>query len=207
MTLKEALDQGKTERDIATNDETFPQWCKYFRAIERYRRIQAPGRDWLTHTTVYYGPPGVGKSSRALLEGGPDSFWLPKPSGKTSTLWWDGYEGQSTVIIDEFYGWISRDLMCRICDRYPLNVETKGGTVRFMAKKVIITSNQHPTEWWKIGLGPMERRLSGDNGKIVHIKEFTRPEDPILYQCVRCKGPGAADEFSLCDRCFPPLGS
>lgn len=71
------------------------------------------------------------------------------------------------VVIDEFYGWIARDLMCRICDRYPLNIETKGGSVSFLAKKIIITSNVHPKDWWpKVGLGAMERRLKAPLGRI-----------------------------------------
>lgn len=170
LSLKRKLDAGATEASICKDDDTFPVWAKYGRCIARYKALSGQQRTWPTETVVYYGPPGTGKSSRALAEGGPDAFWLAKPAGQTA--WWDGYYGQEVVVIDEFYGWIARDLMCRLCDRYPTQVETKGGSQPFLAKKIIITSNEHPRSWWsKIGLGPMERRLSGALGKIIYMGE------------------------------------
>lgn len=168
VSLKRKLDEGVSEREIAMDESTFPVWAKYGKVIPRYRALRGIQRRWPTTTVVYWGAPGVGKSRRALDEGGPDAFWLSKPAGNTA--WWDGYIGQDVVVIDEFYGWIARDLMCRICDRYPLNVETKGGSTPFLAKKIIITSNEHPVAWWhKVGLGAMERRLNGTLGKIVEM--------------------------------------
>jgi hypothetical protein len=172
LALKTAMDAGQTEKEIATNPETFPVWAKYFRAMERYNRLTGKKiRTWPTTTIVYWGPPGTGKSSRALVEGGEDAYWLPKPHSHGS-VWWDGYDGQEVVVIDEFYGWIPRDLMCRLSDRYPLFVETKGGSVPFLAKKIIITSNSHPDQWWKIGLGAMSRRLSPPLGSVVEISHL-----------------------------------
>lgn len=202
--LKEALDCGKTEAEIAQDDETFPQWIKYYRGIERYKRIsQGRGRDWPTRTIVYWGPPGTGKSSRALVEGGQSAFWLPKPHSNGS-VWWDGYEGQETVVIDEFYGWIPRDLMCRICDRYPLLVETKGGSTQFLAKKVIITSNKPPQDWWRCGLGAMERRLKGDLGQVYEIAMYVDPNVPLQaqyrYACRTCLTEEACTEPN--DQCL-----
>lgn len=126
-------------------------------------------RDWQTVVTVYWGPSGSGKSRRAREEAGPGAFWLPKPSSSTAPLYWDGYEGQEHVVIDEFYGWMSRDTMQRVIDRYPLPVACRGYSAPFVAKKVWITSNDPPEKWWKIGLGAMERRLQAPIGTVVHI--------------------------------------
>jgi len=182
--LKRKLDSGATDREIAGDEETFSVWAKYHKVTSKYRALMrtAKQRTWATRTVVYYGPPGIGKSSRALHEGGEDAFWLSKPAGQTT--WWDGYCGQETVVIDEFYGWIPRDLMCRLCDRYPLNVETKGGSTPFLAKTIIITSNVHPSLWWpKVGLGAMERRLSGDLGCINYMATpWTRPRPERAYE-------------------------
>lgn len=98
-------------------------------------------RAWKTHVTVWAGPPGVGKS-RACCDMFPDAYW--KPRGK----WWDGYNGHSEVIIDDFYGWLPFDDLLRLLDRYPLTVETKGGTRAFLAKTIMITSNKLPNEWY-----------------------------------------------------------
>ena len=37
----------------------------------------------------------------------------------------------------------------RICDRYPLRVEYKGGMTQFVSKTLIITSNREPRDWYK----------------------------------------------------------
>lgn len=166
LELKRKLDQGAKEAEIA--EELFPVWVKYYKVCSRYRMLKGVQRTWATETLVLWGPPGSGKSSKALELGGPEAYWLPKPAGQSA--WFDGYEGQEVVVIDEFYGWIARDLMCRLCDRYPLNVETKGGVQPFLAKKIIITSNEHPVNWWKkIGLGAMARRLSAPMGRIEFV--------------------------------------
>lgn len=168
VTLKRKLDEGATEKELAGDETTFPVWAKYHKVIPKYRMLTGAQRTWATKTIVLWGAPGIGKSSKALHDGGADAFWLSKPAGQTT--WWDGYCGQEVVVIDEFYGWIARDLMCRICDRYPLNVETKGGSQPFLAKKIYITSNVPPKDWWpNVGLGAMERRLSGDLGSVEHM--------------------------------------
>jgi len=172
QTLKRKLDEGASELAIAESDETFAVWAKYYKVVGRYRMLKCMNeRKWHTYCQVYWGPPGVGKSRRALEEAGPGAYWLPRPEG-ANTVWWDGYEGQEVVVIDEFYGWIMRDKMQRLCDRYPLLVQTKGGTTPFLAKKIIITSNEHPLTWWpKVGLGAMTRRLEGECGKIIHMTD------------------------------------
>lgn len=168
ITVKESIDQGLQGLELA--EAHFPEWVKYHRSFDKYVGLRKDRqRTWQTHTTVYYGPPGTGKSSRALQEAGPDAFWLSKPDG--NTVWWNGYEGQENVVIDEFYGWISRSTMQRLCDRYPVSVETKGSAVPFRAKRIWITSNQAPEDWWRIGLGAMERRLQGDLGKVVYMSD------------------------------------
>lgn len=50
---------------------------------------------------VYWGPTGVGKSRKAWEEAGLDAY----PKGPT-TKFWDGYQGQENVVIDEFFGQI-----------------------------------------------------------------------------------------------------
>ncbi len=165
--VKEMIDEGKSEVEIARS--AFGTWCRYYRAFNRYRILTNIGRTWQTECLVYWGPSGSGKSRHALELGGESQFWLPPPHANGS-VWWDGYDGQETVVIDEFYGWIRRDVLQRIIDRYPYQVETKGGSVPFVAKRVIITSNKAPEDWYpKAGLGSMARRLVEPIGYVFYV--------------------------------------
>jgi len=167
LACKEMLDNRATEQEVA--DAYFGTWSRNYKAFERYRRLKHGGaRNWITRCTVYWGAPGIGKSKRARFEAGEGAYWLPQP--EAGTVWWDSYDGQEVVVIDEFYGWMKRIMMQRLCDSTPLLVPNKGGYTPFLAKHIIVTSNQPPSQWWPtVGLGPMERRLTGEHGKVEHM--------------------------------------
>lgn len=141
-TIKTLIKSGKTELEIA--EEHFGVWCKFNKSFKIFRSLITPKRNWKTHVTLMVGPPGCGKSKHCL-EASPkeNQYW------KQRSQWWDEYEGQETVIIDDYYGWLPWDVLLRICDRYPLLVETKGGQSQFTAKALFITSNQPPEYWYK----------------------------------------------------------
>lgn len=61
---------------------------------------------------------------------------------------WDGYQDQPNVVIDEFRGGIDVSHILRWCDRYPVRVEIKGSSKPFMARKIWFTSNVDPREWY-----------------------------------------------------------
>lgn len=163
----EAVRGGDTELAIA---EAFPgAWCKNRSSISAYRSLLIPPRSEQTKALVYWGPPLSGKSRKAALHD-PDGFWLSRPNARGGNLWWDGYSGQNTVVIDEFYGWMPRSDCQRLIDRTPFQVQTKGGSARFTSELVIFTSNVHPSDWWRnIGLGAMARRLADPVGSIEYI--------------------------------------
>lgn len=97
---------------------------------------------------VYWGRTGTGKSRRAWGEATLEAY--PKdPRSK----FWDGYNGQDSVVIDEFRGGIDVSHMLRWLDRYPVLVEVKGSSAVLKASKVWITSNLAPEQWYP-GLDP-----------------------------------------------------
>jgi len=138
-------------------------YIKYHRGIEKYLHIMRPvqPRNFLTELRVYWGPPGSGKSRRALEEAttlGGESIYY-KPRG----LWWDGYEQQICVIIDDFYGWIKYDEILKICDRYPYKVQVKGAFQEFTSKYIWITSNCDTDDWYRFSgysNAALERRIT-----------------------------------------------
>lgn len=140
LDIQGLLKEGKTEEDIANED--FELWVRHYRAFREYRLLITPSRNHEVTVTVLQGPTGTGKSKWAM-DNYPNAYW------KQRSIWWDGYSKQDDVIIDEFYGWMPFDTLLRICDRYPLLVETKGGQVNFVAKNIIITTNAIPSSWYK----------------------------------------------------------
>lgn len=149
--VKELIKGGASDLSIA--DEHFDLWVKYSTAFSKYRLLNAPPRNFKTHVVVITGPTGTGKSKWAA-DTYPEAYWKPRSD------WWDGYIGQECVVLDEFYGWLPHDLLLRLCDRYPLNVQVKGGTVNFTSKNIVITSNKDPRLWYKnFYFAAFERRV------------------------------------------------
>lgn len=168
--LKALLDEGKPLTEIAQIQ--FGNYLRFSRGIEKYQLLITKPRNWEMVVEVIWGPTGVGKTRQAFEEH-PNAYFKSRSNGGNN--WWDGYVNQEVVVVDEFYGWFTWDFMLRLCDRYPLSVETKGGAVQFVAKKIIFTSNTHPKEWykamtekygWDANTNPLCRRIS----KLIHIE-------------------------------------
>lgn len=138
--VRDMINANATMYDIS--QEFFGYFISNMKNLYAYKSMITPPRNWKTDVTVIWGPTGTGKSSycHTLF---PTAYW------KSKSEWWDGYDGQEVVIIDEFYGWLPYDYMLRLLDRYPMSVEIKGSHVQFLAKKIIITSNKSPLVWYK----------------------------------------------------------
>lgn len=135
----------------------------YFGQLQRINAHFAEPVAMERECVVYWGSTGLGKSRTAWAEAGMDAY--PKIP---STKFWDGYRGQEHVVIDEFRGCVSVEHLLRWLDRYPILVEIKGSAVVLKAKKVWITSNLHPKDWYptldELTLAALLRRI-----KITHF--------------------------------------
>ena len=113
----------------------------------------------------FWGSTGTGKSLAASTSA-PDAYWK-SANGK----WWDGYEGQDDVIIDEYRADFCKfDELLRLFDRYPLKVEVKGGYVEFVSKRIFISCPKHPADVWD---SLTEEDVSQFFRRIEHIKFFS----------------------------------
>lgn len=117
--------------------------------VQSYRTLRTIGSDHskavgterIVH--VFWGRTGTGKSRRAWDEAGLEAY--PKDP---RTKFWDGYQGETNVIIDEFRGGIDIAHLLRWFDRYPVRVEIKGSSRPLAATNVWITSNLDPRRWY-----------------------------------------------------------
>lgn len=140
--VKMLIDSGASETRVA--EEHFAAWVQHYRGFREYKRMKVTPRDWTTEVWIIIGPTGTGKSKMAN-EHSPvaDTYYKQAHSD-----WWDGYDGQPTVVLDDFYGWLRFDDMLRLMDRYPMLVQTKGGQTNFLARTLLITSNTLPRSWY-----------------------------------------------------------
>lgn len=153
--LQSVVDQaneGKTLQEIAMDNPT--TFVRFHRGIERFLQVtRTEKRTWKTQLYIFWGQAGTGKSrwAHSLDE---EPYFLRRGNG--NSVWFDGYTGQSVVVLDDFYGWIPYDLLLRLTDRYSLTVDVKGGSVPFLAKYVVLTSNKPWTEWYDFANKPMD---------------------------------------------------
>lgn len=133
--------------DIWSNH--FSQAVRYYRSFERYKRLVVDKdlcRTWQTVCYVYYGNSGCGKTEAAKEESrvfGGGTYWLTLEKGIGGKVWWDGYDGESNIIIDEFGCQIPFNEFKRLIDSSPMHVPVKGGFVPFLGRRVWICSNHH----------------------------------------------------------------
>ncbi len=137
---------------------------KYRRGMEAlyddYRIDEIPRMRAVT-VFVLHGTSGAGKSVTAEAYDQGHSFALPAMSG--TTVWFDGYSYQRTLLIQEFSGGIPYRLLLQILDGLPQQFEVKGGYKHAAWTTVVLTSNNHPCQWYPSEgylHGPLERRIT-----------------------------------------------
>lgn len=94
------------------------------------------------------GAPGLGKSfyAKQFCRERDLTFWI-KPLNK----WWDGYDQQSVVIIEDVDHFTAKHLGHSLkiwADETPFTGEVKGGTIKLRPILIIVTSNYPIRELW-----------------------------------------------------------
>lgn len=189
LEVQQMLDSGCTIAELSR--EHFASFVKYGNGFREYKRLNAIKRNWKTEVTILYGDTGTGKTA-TIEQAYPASdnvYWF---AHQLNGKWWDGYEGQETVVLDEFYGWLQHSFMLRAMDRYQLDAEIKGGFTNFAPKRMFITSNKHPKQWYKekCDWPQFERRveniihLANVNGNTVMTIEKGQLDIPLFNRAL-----------------------
>jgi len=188
LDVKRKIDDGCDLMSLWNCEETFGTMVRFNKGLHYYHSMREMQRMEQTTCVVYWGPPGSGKTSRALKESeGKSTFWMSRP-GPGQTAWMDGYDGQEVIILDEFYGWLTQDMLCRMIDRTPYQVQLKGGWRNFKTRHIIFTSNKSPYEWYKETQPALLRRLKDPIGKVVYVDYSDAFPDPFLGERMHEQG-------------------
>lgn len=156
-----------------------------------------PPRTWMTKCLFVHGPPGVGKSVstlrtlRALSKLYSPIDYYVKVGGLNK--WWDGYDNQPIVCIDDpgmFNPQYNDDAIAfkTAISAEAMKLEIKGGVVQFDSRLVIVLSNAAP-ELLAESSGPYHTqavldRLTGTRsckGKAVYITKKQDRDRLITY--------------------------
>lgn len=167
--LSEIADMLKSN-SVSEVAKTFPEnFIKYHNGIQKLKSFYNEKRNWKTIAEYHWGPTGTGKSKQAY-ERFPNAYYKP-----ADNKWWDGYEGEETVIIDDWRGIIDTAYLLNLLDRYPMKIEMKGASTEFVSRRIIITSNKHFSEYCfrHEDLAPLERRFE-------IICEYSNNKSPIF---------------------------
>lgn len=137
------LENG-AEAAIADGSLPLSQYTKVRAAIKLYKSVvnKPESLDQLTNEW-YHGPPGTGKSRKVRAD-------HPGVYDKPLNKWWDAYEDQEVVVLDDFGPGQAclGDLLKRWADHYPFTAEIKGSATTIRPAKIIVTSNYTPDEIW-----------------------------------------------------------
>lgn len=192
--LGAATDTLISSKDLGETARAHPrEWVRYHRGFESlFTRLQ-PRRTEPPEVFLFYGGTGTGKTRKAFEE---DPLLYRKAP---DTKWFDGYESQQTLLLDDFSGASSKmslNYVLQLLDRYHLDVEIKGGYRPLLATSIIITTNNHPRLWYDYArreeqYNALARRFTG-------VFYFTRedyfPVEPQYFFDVWAEG---CDEVAL----------
>lgn len=84
--------------------------------------------------TLITGPTGTGKTRYAMEQ-------EPYKIQGSDLKWWDGYEGEDTILIDEYNNDTGITTLLKLLDGYQLRLDTKGSFTYANWHKVYITTN------------------------------------------------------------------
>lgn len=130
-------------------DEHASSFYKYSKAAlyVRDRTLKHRDPNKPPYVVLISGPPGVGKTVRAVEFARRRDLSLY--SKTLNGQWFDGYEQQPVVLIDEVdkknleFSWL-----LELLDRYPMSVPIKGSSAKFNSPYIFLTSTTSPVQWY-----------------------------------------------------------
>jgi len=150
--LIEQMKEGTlTNEDIVLDFPTV--YSRNCRAIDRAwaiinkRRTAGNNNFRRVEVFVLWGEAGCGKTRECIDRAGDEPPYMVEFDAHK--LWWDGYNGQKTIIFDDFYGQVQYSEILRLLDGHQKRLNVKGSYEYAQWTKVFFTSNKCPCLWYK----------------------------------------------------------
>lgn len=144
----ERNDLSQLFKDI-NNKMTYKEICqkypnqimRYYKGIKELKMNYTEDRNSKPTVVWIHGKAGIGKTKHVYSKF--RDIFVKSANHK----WWDGYDQQECILIDDFDHWHGgfKDLL-RLLDRYPYMGETKGGMVKINSPYIYITSDSSPQD-------------------------------------------------------------
>jgi len=168
-TCTEMINEGRTMKEVAGDNPS--AFVKFHRGLQAYKTMMTAPRSGKPEVIVRFGPTGSGKSLLAHHETNDAFVWKPQMGA-----WWDGYDGETHVIMEEFRGQLAFEVMLDLLDRYECKVQVKGGMAAFVATKIVLCSPVPPWEWYPRNAANTRDNLSQLQRRITKIFEHRESE-------------------------------
>lgn len=161
------LNHHLTEIEILTND--INTYAKHMRLYGRLKQIELREiskenfrNKIIPKVTVLIGKPGVGKTRYVFDNHDLDDIYVwSGGDGTQGSIWFDDYQGERIMLIDDYYGNIPYAFLLRLADMYPMRLQTKGGYTYKCFTHIYITSNMSPQEWYpRKNINALLRRIT-----------------------------------------------
>ena len=140
------IQEQRPIREVALE---FPgSFIRYHKGMIALRNhvLQPRSLEQAPEVIVLWGPTGTGKTRDAYTK-----YWKDEPHyvwRPSNGNWWDGYDGEKKVILDEFRGQMDWSDILGLLDRNEYRAPVKGSFVQIQADKFVITSPKPPHSWY-----------------------------------------------------------
>lgn len=182
--VAELVKNGKSLQTIAEEHPT--TYMKFGRGIRDLKLVlEKPYDHTGTRGIWYVGPPGTGKSRKAREEN-------PGAYLKAQNKWFDGYNGEPVIILDDLDTNALGHHLKIWADRYACTGETKGGTIHLKHEKIIITSNYTIEALW-----PEDEEMQKAIKRRFEVTHFNTLDSKKRKRDCHTNGVSHSDTFNL----------
>ncbi len=155
---------------------------KYNKYIDWVRRAYHNNKFSFRSVYLHVGETGLGKT-KWVYENEPE-FW--KMPIQNNTTWFDNYQGDSCVLLDDFSGGFNKvglTTLLRLLDGYTDIVPVKTNFTPWLPDKIYITTNIWPDKWYDYK--DREAHYRALVRRFTVVRHFNEDGDIIEYDTTR----------------------